>query len=101
MKITAIPAFREENNLTDKDLRKDLEELIEVYAKGSKKLLTTSDSQANEALNSVAWSKAPKCQNYAGSESFNYRLASAVCQFNDGPAYVSEVMEHAGLHLKK
>ena len=82
----AIPAFQEEKT-SQTNLRKDLEELIEVYAKGSKKLLTTGDSQANEALNSVAWSKAPKCRNYTVSESFNYRMASAVCQFNDGPGY--------------
>ena len=89
------------NDLTDKDLRKELEELIEVYANSSQKLLTTGDSQANEALNSVAWSKAPKIRNYTGSESFDYRMASAVCQFNDGPEYVSEVIENAGLTPQK
>ena len=89
------------NDLTDKDLRKELEEVIDTYAKNAQKLLTTGDSQANEALNSVAWSKAPKIRNYAGSESFDYRMASAVCQFNDGPEYVSQVIENAGLTPQK
>ena len=65
-------------DLADKDIRKNLEELIDVYANNSQKLLTTGDSQANEVLNSIAWSKAPKSRNYTGSESFNYRLTSAV-----------------------
>ena len=86
---------------TDDNLRKDLEGIVDVYARNAQKLLTTGDSQANESLNSVAWSKAPKIRNYTCSESFDYRMASAVCQFNDGPDYVCEVIENAGLTPQK
>lgn len=89
------------NDLKYLSLRSSLEDIIETYVRNSNKLLTTGDSQANESLNAVAWSKAPKTRNYTGSESFSYRMASAVCQFNEGKQYVSKVIENANMSPQK
>lgn len=85
------------NDLKDVSLRQALEQVLAPYMNNPRKLLTTGHSQANESLNNIAWSKAPKIRNYNGSESFDFRCAAAVCQFNEGTSYVTDVINHSGL----
>ncbi|MEW8547077.1 MAG: 3'-5' exonuclease [Candidatus Thiodiazotropha sp.] len=89
------------SDLTDTLLRTELENVIQTYVEQAQKLITTGDSQANESLNNSAWSKAPKTRNYTGSESFSFRIAAAVCQFNDGKKYVGKVLDTANLTPQK
>ncbi|XP_045215104.2 uncharacterized protein LOC123565301 [Mercenaria mercenaria] len=82
-------------DLSDEELRSDLEALLKSFKTNSKKLLTTGHSRPNESLNGIAWSKAPKFRNYTLSESFDFRCAAAVCQFNVGKTYVDSVCKTA------
>ena len=50
-----------------------------------------------EKLNNIVSSKAPKARHYGGSESNDFRVASAVLQKNEGRSYVSNVLKEAGL----
>ena len=62
------------------DLKKDLQEIIEVYCQNAEKLAPLRSSQGNEALNNTIGSKAPKARHYRGSESSDYGVACAVSQ---------------------
>lgn len=77
-------------DLEGDDLKKDLQEIIEVYCQNAEKLAPLGSSQANEALNNTIGSKAPKIRHYGSSESNDYRVACAVSQKNIGHAYVSQ-----------
>ena len=78
-------------DLEGEDLKKDLQETIEIYCDNAEKLAPLGSSQANEALNNTIGSKAPKIRHYGSSESNDYRVACAVSQKNIGHSYVSEV----------
>ncbi|MEW8546215.1 MAG: 3'-5' exonuclease [Candidatus Thiodiazotropha sp.] len=88
-------------DLSDVNLREALEKVLDPFIKHPKKLMTTGNTQLNESLNNTAWSKAPKIRNYNMSESFDYRCAAAVCQFNDGKQYVTKVIENGNLTPRK
>jgi len=79
--------------LVDIDARLALDNLIAPYIKNVQKLMTTGTSQTNESLNNVAWSKAPKSRNYNRSESFDFRMSTAVLQFNEGYSYLSTAVD--------
>ena len=70
-------------------MKKDLQEIIEVYCQNAEKLAPLGSSQANEALNNTISSKVPKVRHYGGSESNDYRVACAVSQKNIGHSYVT------------
>ena len=72
-------------------MKKDLQEIVEVYCQNAEKLAPLGSSQANEALNNTIGSKAPKVRHYGGSESNDYRVACAVSQKNVGHSYVTQV----------
>jgi DNA polymerase III epsilon subunit-like protein len=57
------------------------------------KIAPCSNSQRNEALNSVVGSKNPKIRFYGGSESNDFRVACAVAQRNLRYAYVDRTLE--------
>ena len=78
-------------DLEGEDLKKDLQEIVEVYCQNAEKLAPLGSSQANEALNNTIGSKAPKVRHYGGSESNDYRVACAVSQKNIGHSYVTQV----------
>ena len=78
-------------DLEGEDLKKDLQETIEIYCGNAEKLAPLGSSQANEALNNTIGSKAPKIRHYGSSESNDYHVACAVNQKNIGHSYVSEV----------
>ena len=62
-----------------------------------KKLAPATNSQRNEALNSVVGSKNPKTIYYGSSESNDFRVACGVSQCNDGYIYVPEALENIGV----
>lgn len=57
-----------------------LENIIAHYKTNAENLMSTADSQSNEALNHVAWSKAIKVRNYNLSESFDFRVSAYINQ---------------------
>ncbi|KAK3923615.1 60 kDa chaperonin [Frankliniella fusca] len=74
-----------------------LSKTMERYAKAAKKIAPGGSSQANESFNNIVCTKAPKYKYYGGSESFDFRLASAVLQKNEGTKYVSGTMHKLSL----
>ncbi|XP_053390404.1 uncharacterized protein LOC128553298 [Mercenaria mercenaria] len=84
-------------DLTDNELRIHLENLLSPFISNCQKLMTSGSTQANESLNNIAWSKAPKSRNYNASESFDYRCAAAVLQYNEGVEYINRVIEKSNL----
>lgn len=87
-KHTALPGGCD---LSDELLRKDLETVFGRLAEKSDKLTHCGSSQANESLNFVITTKAPKCKHFGASESLNFRTAAGISQFNVGPQYVVDV----------
>ncbi|XP_053388617.1 uncharacterized protein LOC128551729 [Mercenaria mercenaria] len=88
-------------DLTDLKLKNELTKILQPYITNPAKLMTTGDSQANESLNNVIFSKAPKIRNYTLSESFDFRCAAGVLQFNEGVEYVQKVIDEACLTPRK
>ena len=84
-------------DLDGDDLRKALERIFDEYCTDIviAKLSPGSNSQRNEALNSVIGSKSPKIRYYggSGSESSDFRVACGVSQVNLGYQYISQTLE--------
>ena len=59
----------------------------------AEKLAPMTNSQRNEALNSVIGSKNPKIRCYGGSESNDFRVACGVAQTNLQYGYISRTLE--------
>lgn len=59
----------------------------------AEKLAPMTNSQRNEALNSVVGSKNPKIRLYGGNESNDFRVACGVAQTNLRHRYVSRTLE--------
>ena len=53
----------------------------------------TSNSQRNEALNSVIGSKNPKIRNYGGRESNDFRVACGISQVTLGYQYIGQTLK--------
>ena len=92
------PGYKHSNlprgeDLADDELKQIFMNLIDPYLSDPKKFLTDGSSQRNECLNSVAWTKNPKTRSYDKSESFDYRMAAGVCEFNEGHVYVNDIAE--------
>ncbi|XP_043268428.1 uncharacterized protein [Venturia canescens] len=77
--------------LSDTNLKESVSKLFDRFAANADKLAPCASSQANESFNSLVANKHPKSKFYAGSESFDYRVAAAVAQKNIGTKYVLEV----------
>lgn len=59
----------------------------------AEKLAPMTNSQRNEALNSVVGSKNPKIRFYGGSDSNDFRIACGIAQTNLRYSYVSRTLE--------
>lgn len=79
--------------LKDDEFKKPLTDLFDRFAMNADKLAPCGSSQANESFDFLVSKKHPKNKHYAGSESFCYRLASAVCQKNEGILYIKEIFK--------
>ncbi|XP_053382000.1 uncharacterized protein LOC123527843 [Mercenaria mercenaria] len=77
--------------LTDQLLKVQIEQLFQSYKPKAKHLLKIGSTQPNESFNMTVASKAPKSTFYGGSDSLNFRVASAVLQKNEGKTYVADV----------
>lgn len=75
-------------DLTNTLLKRDLETVFNKLVEKSDKLVHCGSSQANESLNYIISTKAPKSKHFGGSESLNFRVAAGVAQKNAGRQYV-------------
>ncbi|XP_024892136.1 uncharacterized protein LOC112467665, partial [Temnothorax curvispinosus] len=77
--------------LADEELREKLHALLSRFARNAEKIAPCGCTQANESLNNAVASKTPKARHYSASESLHYRVATSVCQKNDGYTYIAKV----------
>lgn len=76
-------------DLTNIELKRSL---LSVFKKlDPEKLSKLDSSNSNESFNNTLRSKAPKDKHYSDGGSLAHRLSAAVCQKNEGYAYVSKV----------
>ena len=75
-------------------LEKSLTAIFDEYSTDIvvKKLAPAGNSQRNESFNNVVGSKNPKIRFYGGSESNDFRVASGVCQSNEGHSYICQTL---------
>ena len=83
--------------LQDPDLYDKLVDFFTKYARNAAKFSVAASSQANESLNSVIASKAPKSRCYSKSESADYRVACAVLAKNEGDIGLLAVKKKLGV----
>lgn len=83
--------------LSDNSLYNELSSMFTKYAANAPKFSIAASSQANESFNNIMAHKSPKNICYSQSESSSFRLASAVCDKNDGESYLLDVRENLGL----
>ncbi|XP_023932628.1 uncharacterized protein LOC106177003 [Lingula anatina] len=81
--------------LNDPSLKAKLQQIFGHF--NPEKLCNLKSTQANENLNNIIASKAPKSKYYSGSESLNFRVGAAVAQKNEGQSYVPEVNRRVGV----
>ena len=79
------------------DLRSAFEKVFFKQAENALRLCFNASSNGNESCNIMVTSKARKSCHYSKSESFDFRLASAVCQKNAGENYLQIANEAVGL----
>lgn len=80
--------IRLKNNTLYEELRKYFSQL------DAGKFISGASSQANESLNNMMCSKAPKNISYSTSESADYRFAATCGQKNYGPEYLCRTMSY-------
>ena len=82
-------------DLQGKKLELELNNIFNDYSTDAvaEKLAPLTNSQRNEALNSVIGSKNPKIRFYGGSESNDFRVACGVAQTNLRYTYISNTLE--------
>lgn len=90
------PAYRHPNlpygkDLTDQNLKTDLEALFKTFIDSKEKLACLGSSQGNESFNNTVASKAPKTRHYCGSSSLSTRVKMAALQKNEGYIYPTMV----------
>ena len=78
-------------DLTGDDLFKDMTALFSMYANNASKLCRLGSSQANESMNKIISTKAPKSKHFGGSESIFYRVSAGVLQKNEKRSYLEQV----------
>ena len=74
--------------LTDQNIKASLTAVLQKFAANAKRLAPCGSTQANESFHNISLSKTTKRCHYGGSESNDFRVASAVCQKNCGTSYV-------------
>ena len=84
-------------DLTDLNLKKDLNKIFENFADRSEELASSGLTQANEAINSIVGSKALKIRHYGDCESSDCRCAAPVCKKNEGHSYIQAVQQKLGI----
>ncbi|XP_077277706.1 uncharacterized protein LOC143905914 [Temnothorax americanus] len=82
--------------LTGQTMRQTLAAIFDVFWKNDK-LAPCGSSQSNEAFNSSVSAKSCKAHHYAGSESFDFRIAATVCEKNIGTKYIVNLNKKLGL----
>ena len=95
--------------LADENLRAAVESAMKPFQtkEWSEKLAICGSSRANEWVNSIVATKASKIIRHygttrvGGSESLNFRVASGVCQFNEGHDYLAQTTKLLGLEESK
>ncbi|KAF7998616.1 hypothetical protein HCN44_011024 [Aphidius gifuensis] len=83
--------------LTNEPLRLALNELLMKYACNSTKFSVAATSQLNEIFNGIVAHKMPKIQCHSLTASGDYRVASAVLNFNDGESYLMNMEKKLGM----
>lgn len=83
--------------LSGQTIRQTLTAIFDVFWKNADKLSPCGSSQPNEAFNSSVSAKSCKAHHYAGSESFDFRVAATVCEKNIGTKYIVDVNNKLGL----
>lgn len=83
--------------LLDQSLYNHLKQVIFKYTNNAFKFSVAASSQANESLNSIIISKAPKVICYSKTESCDYRVANAVLSKNEGDIGLINIKEKLGL----
>lgn len=82
--------------LTGDNLKYSLEKIFRNFANNAEQLAPCGSSQANESMNMKIASKAPKARHYGGSESNDFRVATAVCEKNIGFSFIKNVNQEMG-----
>ena len=75
----------------DLKLKQDLNKIFENFTDRSEEFASSESIQANEAINCIVGSKAPKIRHCGDSKSSDFRCAAAVCQKNEGHSYIQAV----------
>lgn len=89
--------------LSDENVRAAIESAVKPFQTDEwcEKLANCGSSQVNECVNGIVGTKAPKIRHYGSSESLNFRVASGVCQFNEGYGYLTRTTKALGLEESK
>ncbi|XP_074109965.1 uncharacterized protein LOC141534487 [Cotesia typhae] len=87
--------------LTDPKLFENLNNIFDKLSTNASKLAPCGSSQSNESFNNIVINKHPKNKFYGSSESFDYRVAAAVCQKNYGTKYIEYVYDKLSLSCGK
>ncbi|XP_057335065.1 uncharacterized protein LOC130673868 [Microplitis mediator] len=82
--------------LTGDNLKYSLEKIFRNFANNVEQLAPCGSSQANESMNMKIASKAPKARHYGGSESNDFRVATAVCEKNVGFCFIKNFNQEMG-----
>ncbi|KAL7290583.1 hypothetical protein TKK_0015348 [Trichogramma kaykai] len=82
--------------LDGSELQITLEEIVDRYVDSADKLAPAASTQSNEAFNQTVGLKCPKAKHLSDSESFNFRVTTAVCQKNYGHTFQNKVFEIVG-----
>ncbi|XP_018314208.1 uncharacterized protein [Mycetomoellerius zeteki] len=81
----------------DFQLFESLREIFDKLASNAQKFSAGASSNANESLNAIMASKAPKSRCYSMLESADFRFACAIGQKNIGEDYTQKVVTSLGL----
>ncbi|CAD6229694.1 GSCOCG00012126001-RA-CDS, partial [Cotesia congregata] len=102
--IRCIPyhAFNDHTQLIpggfqDPILFQELKKIFDKLADNAQKFSNGASSNANESLNAMMASKAPKSRCYSRTASADYRFACAIGQKNVGEGYVKKIAQKINL----
>lgn len=89
--------------LSDSNLRAAIEDAISPFmsTEWCSKLANCGSTQANECVNGIVATKAPKTRHYGSSESICYRVSSGIAQYNEGPEYLVQTTKELGIPQEK
>ena len=97
IQINCINPSHTKKSLTGADFRSALAKVFFKQAENASRLYFNASSNDNESFNIMVTSKARKSCHYSKSESFDFRLASAVCQKNAGENDMQIANEAVGI----